>query len=83
MEAMRFRGALHSILKQVLTADLSIGLVYLSKIDLVGAYMRLWVKMEGVPSVAFFIPKKNTSDTQMVVFHLLLPIGYIGSALYF
>ena len=45
--------------------------------------MRLWVGMEDVPSVAFLIPKKNTSDIQLVGFHLSLPIAYIDSAPYF
>ena len=40
---MRFGGALQRILKQVLTADSHLGLVYLSKVDLTDAYMRLWV----------------------------------------
>ena len=59
MEAMRFSGALQRILKQVLTVDLRLGPVYLNRIDLVDAYMRLWVRMEDVPSVAFLITNKN------------------------
>ena len=80
MEAMRFRGALQRILKQVLTADPRVGTVYFSKVDLLDAYMRLWVSMEDVPSVDFLIPKKNTIHTQLVGFQLLLPMGYIDSA---
>ena len=60
---MCFGGALQRILKQVLSSDLRLGLVYLRKVDLADAYMRLWVKMEDVPSVAFLIPNKNPSDT--------------------
>ena len=45
--------------------------------------MRLSVRMEDFPSVAFLVPKKNTSDTRLVQFHLLLPMGYIDSAPYF
>ena len=83
MEVMRFRGALQRILKQVLAADPRLGPVYLSKVDLADAYMRFWVRMEDVQSVAFLILKKNTSNIQLVVFHILLPIGYIDSAPYF
>ena len=53
---MRFGGALQSILKQLLTANLGLGLVYLSRVDTENAYMRLWVRMEDMPSVAFLIP---------------------------
>ena len=71
------------ILKNVLTADPRLGPVYLSKVDLADAYMRLWESMEDSPSFAFLTPNKTPSDTQMVGFHLSFPMGYIGSAPYF
>ena len=80
MEAMRFGGALLHILKQVLTADLRLGPVYLSKVELAYDYMRLWVSMEDFPSAALLIPKKSPSNTQLVGFHISLPMGYINSA---
>ena len=45
MEAMRFGGALLRILNQVLTVDPRLGPVYLRKVYLADAYMRLWVMM--------------------------------------
>ena len=72
---MRFGGALQRILRQVLTADPQLGPVYLSKVYLANDYMRLWVSMEDVLSVAFIISKKTPSDQQLVGFHLYLPIG--------
>ena len=83
MEVMRFGGALLRILKQVLTADPHLETVYLSKVVLSEAYMRFWVRMEDVPSVTFLIPKKTPSNTQLVVFHLSFPMGYIDGAPYF
>ena len=83
METIYFRGVLLRILNKVLTADLQLGPVCLSKVDLADAYMRLWVRMEEVPSIAFPIPKKTPSDTQLVGFHLSLSMGYNGSAPYF
>ena len=83
MEAMRFRGALQRILGQILTSDLRLGPVYLRKVDLADVYMRLWVRMEDVQSVSFLVPKKNTSDLQLVGFQLSLPMGYVDSAPYF
>ena len=50
MEAMRFWGATQGILKQVLTANPRLGPVYLSKVELADAYMRLWLRMEDAPS---------------------------------
>ena len=83
MEAILFRGALMRILKKVLTVDPRLGPVYLSKVDLADTYMSLWVRMEDVPSVDFLIPKNTPSNTQLMRFHLFLPIGYIDSAPYF
>ena len=56
---MCFGGAVQRILKQVHTSEPYLWLVYLSKVDLVDAYMRLWVKMEDVLSVAFLTPRKT------------------------
>ena len=83
MEAMRFRGALLHIPKQILAAESLLGPVYLIKLDLTDAYMRLWVQMEDVPSVAFLIPKKTPRDTQLMGFHLSHSMGYIDSDPYF
>ena len=83
MEAMRFGGALLHIFKQVLINNPRLGPVYISKVDLADAYMRLWVRMEDVLSIAFLIPKKIPSDTQLVGLHLSLPMGYIDGATYF
>ena len=41
------------------------------------------MKMEDVLSVAFLIPKKNPSDTQLVGFHLSLPMGFVDISPYF
>ena len=45
MELMIIGGAIQCILKQVLTEDPCLGTVYLNKVDLADAYMRLWVRM--------------------------------------
>ena len=46
-------GALQFILKQIITANPHLWPVYLSKVDLADAYMRLWERMEDFLSVAF------------------------------
>ena len=63
MEEMCFGGALQRILKKVLTAKPRLGTVYLVKVDLVDAHMRLQVRMEDGLSFAFLIPKNTPSDT--------------------
>ena len=83
MEAMRVGGVLLCILMKVITYDPRLGTAYLGKVDLVDAHMRLWMSMEEVPSIIFLILKKTPSKTQLVGFHLFLPMGYINSAPYF
>ena len=58
MEAMRFRGAPKCIIWKFLAADLSLGPVYIRKLDLSHMYMQWWVGMEDVLSVTFLISKK-------------------------
>ena len=82
MEVMRFRSALHCILQHFLTYDTLLGPVYIREVELAVAYMRLWVEMEDVLSVAFLVPKKTPSNPHIIVFHLSLPIGYVESTPY-
>ena len=58
MEVMLFGGALQLILRQVLTSNPRLGPVYLRKLDLAGTYMRLWLIMEDVLSVALLVSNK-------------------------
>ena len=39
--------------------------------------------MEDAPYLPFPILKKNPSDTQLVGFHISLPMGYVDNAPYF
>ena len=83
MEAIQFGGALLHILKQVCTSDPRLGIVYLRKLDFADNYMRLWVRMGNFPYVAFLIPKKNPINTQLVGFHISLPMRHIDCDPYF
>ena len=80
---MRFSGALHHILKQVITSNLLLGPFYLSRVDLLDSYMRLWVRMEVFPSVAFLFPKNTHINSHLVGFCLFLPMEYVDSAPHF
>ena len=46
-------------------------------------YMRLWLRMEDVLSVAFLVPKENPRRTQLAGFHLSLPMEYVDNVPYF
>ena len=78
-EVMRFGGPLRRIIWQVLLDDPWLGPIYLGKVDLADAYMRLCVRLDNTPSVAFIVPRKKPNDKQLVGFHLYLPMGYMDS----
>ena len=80
---MRFGGTLHHIIRRFLIADPRLFPVYLGKVDLSNAYMRLQVCLEDTPSVDFLPPNNRIEDKQLVGFHLSLPMGYVYSAPYF
>ena len=62
MEYMCFGGALQHILRQDLATYPHLGKLYISKVDLANAHIRLWLRMDDVLSVAFVIPNNIESD---------------------
>ena len=77
---MHFGGTLCRIIRRVLLANPRLGPVYLGKVDLANAYMKIWVRLEDTPSMGLLIPRKIPTDEQLVGFHLSLPMGYADSA---
>ena len=82
-ESMHFGKALHRLLDCILAADLALGPTYLCKVDLADAYMRIWVRVEDVPSVDLLIPKDKAIEEQLVGFHLYILMGYMEYADFF
>ena len=60
-----------------------LGPTFLKKVDLSDAYMRIWVRLEDIPSVAFLVPKATPEEDQLVGFHLSITMGYVESAAFF
>ena len=58
-EAMRFGRALHNLLDCIVEADPWIGPTFLNKVDLADSYMRICIRLNGIPSIEFLIPKEN------------------------
>ena len=80
---MRFRGYLHHLLDCILSGEPGLGPTLIRKVNLADAYMLIWGRLEDITSVAFLTPKETDSKQQLVVFHLLIPMGYVGSAPFF
>ena len=67
----------------ILTAPPKLGLTFLNKVDLVDAYMRIWVRLEDIPLVVFLVPKATPDGDRLVGFHLSIPMGYVESSAFF
>eukprot|EP00957_Ditylum_brightwellii_P189603 14432550-Ditylum_brightwellii.AAC.1 len=77
---MQFGRALHRLLRRIVLADPAFGPVHIAKVDLADAYMRVWIRLEDVPALAFIVlPHPGNTET-LVGFHLSVPMGYIESA---
>ena len=74
---MRFGKALHRIIDCILVAPPKLGPTFLNKVDLAYAYMRIWVRLEDIPLVAFLVPNATPDEDQLVGFHLSIPMGYV------
>ena len=82
-EAIRFGKSLYRVIYCILNAPPKLGSTFLNKVDLADAYMRIWVRLEDIPSVAFLVPKATPDEEQLVGFHLSIPMGYVESAAFF
>ena len=82
-EAMRFRKALYRVIYCTLKAPLELGPTFLNKVNLADAYMRIWLRLEEIPSVAFLVPKATPEEDQLVGFHLSITRGYVEYATFF
>ena len=80
---MRFGKSLYRFIDCILNAPPKLAPTFLKKVDLSDAYMRIWVQIEDIPSVAFLVPKATPDEEQLVGFHLLIPMGYVESDAFF
>ena len=60
-----------------------LGSTFTSKFDLADAYMCIWFQLNDIPSVAYLVPKDTDSETQLVGFHLSIPMGCVESTSFF
>ena len=80
--SMQFGRALHRVLQKVRQADRRHGPVFLSKIDMADAYMRVPLQIGSVAMLGALLPK-HRNEPPMVAFPLVLPMGWVESPPYF
>ena len=69
-EVMSFGKSPYRVIKCILAATPKLFPAFLNKVDLEDAYMRIWVRLEDIPLVAFLVPKYTPDEEQLVGFHL-------------
>ena len=80
---MRFGKALYKVIYCILKSPQELGPTFLNKVHLADDYMRIWVRLEDIPSVAFLVPKATLEEDQLVGLHLSILMGYVESAAFF
>ena len=82
-QAICFGKSLYRVIDFILAAPPKLGPTFLKKVDLSDDYMRIWFRLEYIPSVAFLVPKATPEEDQLVGFHLSIPMGYVESDTFF
>ena len=55
----------------------------MSKVNMIDAYMHVWIRPEDVMKLEFVIPPHPDDAEPLIGFHLSLPMEYLESAQYF
>jgi hypothetical protein len=75
---MQFGRALWIILNAIARANLNLGPVYLSKIDISDGFYRIWVRSADVAKLGVLLPTR-LGEEPLIGFPLSLPMGWIQS----
>jgi hypothetical protein len=75
-ECMQFGRDLWRMLHQVTDADLRLGPVYLSKIDIMDGFYRICIHSENMPTLGIMFPTSD-GEPQLVGFPIVMPMGWM------
>jgi hypothetical protein len=77
-ESMQFGQALWRILNAIAKANPDLGPVYLSKVDIVDGFYRIWVRSADVAKLGVLLPTRP-GEEPLIGFLLALPMGWSQS----
>ena len=77
--AMQFGHALDRILWEIILADLSLGPVYLSKLDISNGFFSINLAIEDIPHLGVVFMVKDSEQEPLVAFPLIPPMGWANS----
>jgi hypothetical protein len=80
-DSLQFGFALYRILRFLQQADTRHGPIYLAKIDVADAFMRIAILAAHIPSLGTLLPS-YPGKVPLVAFPLILPMGWIESPQY-
>jgi hypothetical protein len=80
-DSLQFGFALYRILRLLQQADTRNGPIYLAKIDVTDAFMRVAILAAHIPSLGALLPS-YPGEVPLVAFPLILPMGWIESPQY-
>ena len=63
----------------MLSAEPRWGTVFMSKINIVDAYMRVFILTDNLTRIYFIVPYHLTDTDTLIGFHISLLMGYVGS----
>ena len=71
-DTIQFGGTLRWLLSFIIVSDPSYGLVFSFNVDLIDAYMNMWLQPENLPLLFFFTFSHPANTDKLVGFHLRL-----------
>ena len=80
---MQFGQIIPHLLCTIFHSNPRRGPVFVSKINLSDAHMRVWIFPENLPQLAFVVPPHPSDQNILIGFHLSLPMGHVYSTPYF
>ena len=79
IEAMQFSQKILRLLRTILNTKPWIGSIFMSKMDLSDAYMRVWIRSEDLQRLAFVVPLHLSDHDTLISFHIYLMMSYVDS----
>lgn len=80
-DSLQFGHALLRILQRLHRADTRRGKIYLAKIDVADAFMRVWLQLPSLLALGAILPSYPGEDP-LVALPLILPMGWLSSPQY-
>ena len=83
LESMQFRQATSRLIRHIFQVNPVLGPVFLSKVKISDAYMRIWFHPKYIPCLDIIVLTCPSYTDVLIRFYFYLSMGYFESAPYF